>query len=552
MQTNQIDVNSKMHVLTKRRKIMKTKKLKTLILRMMIGLLFAPAIFAQGVSRSTGIGFRAGVWNADIGVGVTSGASIRSSFSGSIYFFSRLTGNWYLETSVGGVEKSEINASILETGVSSSSLMPILLGARYDLLSPRYNSLFQPYLSFGAGAYTSTQSVVGTSFENLSAGVSAGSKTKPGAYVGAGVNAVLASFFAINADFKYHAVQKFENSTIDFSGLEFEMGFSFMWGSTPEIFTVEEIKLIVKDIYPAYYQFYNTYPLALVVLKNTSGYPIEVNIKSEIPDYSEREQESGFIRIATGETKDIPVQALFGAKLLQAKQRKPAVLDLKIEARTGATTAKTLSVNLLIHSRNAWNGQIDRLGFFVTPDDEEIMKLSRQIVAATPGSESDELKNIHNAQAIFNKLQQNGLGYQNDPSIPFYKDDYVQFASETLTKNSGDCDDLVVLYSSLLESIGINTSFVEIKDPEKDIAHLFIIFDSGLTAEKGNLISSNEKRYIIRKGSAGENTLWLPVETTLVSEGFDEAWKAGATTYIEDGIIRSGLQKGWVKIINLD
>jgi len=531
---------------------MKTINFKTLTLCVIMLFIFSQNLSAQGVSRSTGLGVRGGLWQTDVSASVNSGANISALFSGSLYFFSRLSGNWFLETSLGGVAKAEIKTSITATGVMSATLTPLLFGARYDLLSPKYNSLFQPYFSFGAGAYFSSQSNVGTSLGNLSTDISSDSRTDPGVFIGAGVNAVISPSFALNTDFKYHAVRLEDKLDIDFSGYEFTIGFSYMWGGTPEIYKLEEVKLIVQDIYPAYYQFYNTYPLALAVLKNTSSYPIEVNVISEIPEYSERTQESGFIKISAGETKDIPIQALFGQKLLQSTERKPAVLDLKIEARTGKITTKTVSVNLFIHSRNAWNGQMDRLGFFVTPDDDDIMQISRQIVSNLGDDDTDNLKNIHSARAIFNTLQDNGLRYLNDPSIPFYRDDYVQFAKETLDKNVGDCDDLVVLYASLLESIGIKTAFIQIKDPSKDIAHLLLMLESGLSAEQGHLISSNEKRYLVRHSGSGKNSIWLPVETTLVNLGFDEAWKRGATTYLEDGIIRSGIQNGWVQIIDID
>lgn len=49
---------------------------------------------------------------------------------------------------------------------------------------------------------------------------------------------------------------------------------------------------------------------------------------------------------------------------------------------------------------------------------------------------------------------------------------------------------------------------------------MYLIFDSRVSIENSQEVSTNEKRYIVRKGSAGKQTLWIPVETTLVSEGF--------------------------------
>jgi hypothetical protein len=145
-----------------------------------------------------------------------------------------------------------------------------------------------------------------------------------------------------------------------------------------------------------------------------------------------------------------------------------------------------------------------------------------------------------------------GVSYRSDPNIPYYKDDYVQFALETLEKKSGDCDDLFVLYSSLLESIGIHTAIIEVRDPEKDIAHLYMMFNSGVSSENGSIISSNDKRYIIRENKSGKKTIWIPVETTLIGQGFDQAWETGAMNYLQESILRNGIAEGWVRVINVE
>jgi hypothetical protein len=143
------------------------------------------------------------------------------------------------------------------------------------------------------------------------------------------------------------------------------------------------------------------------------------------------------------------------------------------------------------------------------------------------------------------------IRYRHDPNILFYQDDRVQYAMETIDQRGGDCDDLVILYASFLESLGMKTAFVETRDPEKEIAHLYLLFATGLPAEQGQLISSNEKRYILREKPNGQKEIWIPVETTLIDKGFEEAWKIGATEYLQDGIIRNGLEQSWVKVIDV-
>jgi hypothetical protein len=154
-----------------------------------------------------------------------------------------------------------------------------------------------------------------------------------------------------------------------------------MWGASGD-FQIKETKVVVRDIYPAYYQFYNTYPLALVT-ENVAGYSIDVNVRGYVKGYSLRPKDSGFVHLARGETKDIPVTAIFGPNLREISRRTPAVLDLEVEARAGSTHRKEISAEIIVHNRNAWNGEIDKLGFFVTPDDEKRFEIEPKLVKET-------------------------------------------------------------------------------------------------------------------------------------------------------------------------
>lgn len=164
----------------------------------------------------------------------------------------------------------------------------------------------------------------------------------------------------------------------------------------------------------------------------------------------------------------------------------------------------------------------------------------------------DIVKPFENARVIFNELTRREIRYQSDPNVPYYKDDRVQFAMETLEIESGDCDDLVVLYTSLLQSLGIKTAFIQVRDPESSMAHLFMMFDTNIPVESAAAISTNEKRYIIREDGRGERHIWIPVETTLLAHGFEEAWQKGALNYLKDAKIRDGLSDGWVQIVDLN
>ena len=517
--------------------------------------------FAQR-GRANGIGVRASYWNVGDQSLRWSGTSTNgtleiSGVGGWLNYFSRVSDHWYLDFNLGAIARVKTEGNLAsETDADISVLVPFLFGARYDLLPTKVSSAFQPYLAAGLGPYWNNSLQV----RNRTTGeeFTGEGKIQLGSYAGGGLNLVMASWLAWNFELKYHFVGvrghgDFEKISYDknASGFEFGLGLAFMWGKKRELFRVKGVHAIVHDLYPAYLTFYNTYPLAFVTVQNLAGYPIEVNVRSEIQGYSERPKDSGFMRLAKGETKDISVTVIFGAQLRRTTQRASAVLDLKIEGRAGAQAQTEISTPLMVHSRNAWNGEIDKLGFFVTPEDEAVLRFGRIVQRARAGQDSTAVENLALAAAVFDSLQRLQIRYQRDPNIPFYKDDRVQFAAETLSLRGGDCDDLTVLYASLLESLGIHTAFVDVQDPQKPLGHLYLMFDAGLEASQGDLISSNPKRYVVRENQNGRQTLWLPIETTLLAQSFAEAWKAGALEYLQDAVLRNGLTEGWVKVIEV-
>ncbi len=342
------------------------KRFRIIVVAVMAVALISADLSAQGIVHSKGIGLRLGIWKYSNSpyIETSPGQVVVTPVSASFYFYSRLSGNWFMEAGLGSVGEVEVNIGKVET----VALVPLNFGVRYDLLSAKIESVLQPYLSFGAGNYWISRSL--TQWGS----VIAENDARLGLYAGAGVNIILNDWLALNSDLKYHFVN-FDNTPVEnYNGFALGLGVSYMWGEPREFFRIEEIKIIVQDIYPAYYQFYNTYPIALVTILNTAGFNIEVNLHSNIQGYSERPNESGFVNIAPGETADIPVVALFGKRLFNASKSEPAVIDLKAEARAGATQTRDISINVMVHNRNAWNGEMDRLSYFLTPDDRQIME----------------------------------------------------------------------------------------------------------------------------------------------------------------------------------
>jgi hypothetical protein len=126
--------------------------------------LLAAPLLAQGISRSSGIGMRVSYWNiantpTRIQVSESGQRSVVdiAGVGSSFYFFSRLNGNWFLELSLGAVANIHTESdNPANTNEDVSAIIPFLFGLRYDLLSSRFTSSFQPYIAGGGGPYWST------------------------------------------------------------------------------------------------------------------------------------------------------------------------------------------------------------------------------------------------------------------------------------------------------------------------------------------------------------------------------------------------------------
>ena len=127
--------------------------------------------------------------------------------------------------------------------------------------------------------------------------------------------------------------------------------------------------------------------------------------------------------------------------------------------------------------------------------------------------------------------------------------DYVQFPQQTIELKGGDCDDLSVLYSAVLENIGIQTALIDYK-PDKGLGHVNLLFNTELSPQMAKWITENDRKYFIRKNKEGEDQVWIAIETTSLTD-FMKAWELGIEKFNNEALDNLGLAKGKVEIIDV-
>ncbi len=309
---------------------------------------------------------------------------------------------------------------------------------------------------------------------------------------------------------------------------------------------------IAAGVYPAARELLAYKPIGTARVRNISDRPIHARVSFFVDRLMDAPTESQPVYLVPGAEADVPVMAVFNDQVDRVSTQSIREGNVFVNATPAEEYDDRFQTRLLIHGRNAWDGDVMTLRYFVTPDDPAVLKYSRDellgrrdSLAAQTGV-PEQFERARTLIAAFaGKLQ-----YVNDPRLSA---DFVQYPAETLDLRGGDCDDMTVCFASLLSSIGIPTAFVDVVPPGKpEEGHIYLLFDTGVEPRYGSAIAGNPKRYVVRRNAGGKETVWIPIETTVIARGFEEAWSSGAQRYFDDVEVGLGLAHGWVRIVDVN
>ena len=232
--------------------------------------------------------------------------------------------------------------------------------------------------------------------------------------------------------------------------------------------------------------------------------------------------------IAAGETVEVPVYAAFNNQVFLAEGVTPYTGELiaSYELR-GRGVEQRQPVSFDLHDKTALTWDDERkVAAFITPADSALRNYTSYIRQTVKDvSLAGYNAKMQEAINIFNALGVIGVLYQSDPASPFTSAqenaavvDSVSLPRDTLKRITGDCDDLTVLYCSLLETLGIETAYITVP------GHIYAAFNTKVPSSKYQEIHPSRELTINLNGE-----LWVPVEITLIGvSSFTEAWKRGA------------------------
>ena len=290
--------------------------------------------------------------------------------------------------------------------------------------------------------------------------------------------------------------------------------------------------LTMEGVFPALYHFYADHGLGTMTVQNTgSGTITDLSVRLFVPGLMKTPTDvSSTPALGVGQSQETALRALFDPAALDRSDGGTASAEITLQYTSGGKQYQdTIRRPLGLLNRNALRWTDDRkVGAFMTVSSPAFLRFSGQVAGAADDVPTGVLtRNLLAAARMFEALQAAGVRYVVDPASPYEslsrdRDaiDYIRFPLETLDARSGDCDDLSVLYTSLLESVGVDSAFITTP------GHIFSAFSLGMSAEAAAKSFGADGGFISRDGAA-----WLPVETTMIGDGFTKAWQTAASEW---------------------
>jgi tetratricopeptide (TPR) repeat protein/DNA-binding beta-propeller fold protein YncE len=283
--------------------------------------------------------------------------------------------------------------------------------------------------------------------------------------------------------------------------------------------------LNIQPVFSAAYKQYAGQEVASVTVRNVSGTDYgNLKVSFEVKGYMDFPGTQEIVKLAANSEQKISLPAVFNNQVLEIDEDTGVQAEIKLSfVREGRNDYINATRPMTIYGKNAmlWSDQ-NMVGSFVTPKDDTLRDFVRQAVNEFKPASGPLSENLVTAMTLFSVFSAHGIRYEVDPGNPFAnlkagQVDYVQFGRETLRLKSGDCDDLAVLFSAALENMGIETAIVDVP------GHVLMMFNTNLPVEQSEQISGQADWLVIQEGK-----VWVPLEVTMISTSFSEAWAEGA------------------------
>ncbi len=332
------------------------------------------------------------------------------------------------------------------------------------------------------------------------------------------------------------------NPLTDYNGLIFGIGFqaSYRFGQDPDspqsvIRSIRFDKVEIPSLFSAMQSYYVKHPIGSVTFTNTDKSPIkDISVSFNQKGYMDSPTQSAkATMLAPGESTTVDLYASFNSEVFTTEGITPLSGEVIVNYTAGGRPAEQRqSVSYDLHDKTAMTWTDDqKVGAFITPADSALRNYASFIRQSTKDEVVPGLNPaLQYAMQLYAAIGEIGVLYQSDPLSPFTAAqgnagvvDSVSIPRDTLKRSTGDCDDLTVLYASLLETAGVPSGFITVP------GHIYAAFNTRVPSREYASLHPDRSMSLSIDGE-----LWIPVEITLIgTAGFMEAWRKGVDEYAQ-------------------
>jgi hypothetical protein len=361
-----------------------------------------------------------------------------------------------------------------------------------------------------------------------------GQASTPNPYLRAGLDLSLYLWPTIRVSLGAEYDHQFAATRAQYQGLSAHFSAGFNFSQINQRARVEIRDIIINPVFPAFYKYYNDNKIGSVKIWNGEDGPVRnVRVSFIVKQYMDAAKECAVIpELKRGEERAVDLYALFNRSILGVLEPTKAQAEISVSYTYSERDRQAASASVTtINHRNGMTWDDDRhVASFATVNDPAVLTLAKAAAGIARGAGFTSFDTaFRQGMGIFEEIGMYGLRYVPDPNIPYSTSsknalavDYLQFPIQTLQYKSGDCDDLSILYAAMLEAGGVQSAFITVP------GHIYAAFALGMKPEQAAAFFSRPDDLIIRDGTA-----WVPVEVTLVQEGFLRAWQIGAREWRE-------------------
>lgn len=330
----------------------------------------------------------------------------------------------------------------------------------------------------------------------------------------------------------------------------------------PRLVTIKDATIIPNPVFRSIYRHYQDGDFVRVTIGNSSQEPVAAAVSLMVPKMMSVPHQEQVV-LPPQSTQTYAFKTTFDPDLFNQPEAlydnfvTPVVrVTYTVNRQPQTEEAQLERVYVAGKGKLSWNvpGMVVA---FITPADLAIAGMARGLVQRYDPLLTARFNrsNLGKAVVLFDAMGEYRIRYQADSKTPFASIssdktifDTVQYPSELLAKSAGidtkvgDCDDLAVLYASLLENLSIDTALLESNEPGR--GHIYLMFDSGVPAERAEDHFASPAEYV-----EWEGRIWIPVETTMFGFPFADAWRNGAALYKRlkpQGLIQESYVQQWM------